>query len=125
MTPFALLMLAAAAASSVAQAAPPKSAPSAERGQAFAERHCARCHAIGLQGASPYPIAPPFRDVARRYPPEDLEEALGEGIMVGHPEMPKFKLEEPQILDLVTYLKSLRQPQSADAASVLMHSQRR
>ncbi len=115
MTTFSIWLTAVALAAATAPVTPSGPAPSAVKGQAFAERHCARCHAIGLTGSSPYPIAPAFRDIAKRYPPEDLEEALGEGIMVGHPEMPKFKLEEPRILDLVEYFKSLRQPQAADA----------
>ena len=35
-----------------------------ERGQAIAEKQCARCHAIGPAGASPMGLAPPFRDRA-------------------------------------------------------------
>ena len=42
------------------------------------------CHAIGRSGASPNPKSPPFRDLSRRYPLSNLEEALGEGIVVGH-----------------------------------------
>jgi hypothetical protein len=38
---------------------------------------------------------------------ESLEEALGEGIVTGHPEMPEFKLDSGQIGDLISYLKWL------------------
>jgi cytochrome c len=36
-----------------------------------------------------------------------LEESLTEGIRTGHPAMPEFALDKHQILDLISYLKSL------------------
>jgi cytochrome c len=53
---------------------------SLERGRVFAETNCARCHAIGPTGDSPVAKAPPFRTLHNRYPVENLEEALAEGI---------------------------------------------
>jgi hypothetical protein len=38
---------------------------------------------------------------------ENLSEALAEGIIVGHPEMPRFELTPHQIEDFLSYLKSL------------------
>jgi len=76
-------------------------------GKAIAERLCARCHQIGLEGQSPLEPAPPFRDLASRYPLEHLEEALGEGILVGNHAMPEFRLEPQQISDLLSYIGSL------------------
>ena len=38
---------------------------------------------------------------------ENLEEALGEGIVVGHPEMPQFQFSPQNVGALVAYLKSL------------------
>jgi hypothetical protein len=32
-----------------------------------------------------------FRTLGKRYPIEALEEALGEGIISGHPDMPEFR----------------------------------
>ena len=81
--------------------------PTIQRGYAFAQANCARCHAIGRSGESPLPKAPPFRTLHERYPVEDLEEALAEGIRTGHPAMPEFALDENQIRDLIPYLKSL------------------
>jgi cytochrome c len=105
------------AATSAQAAPPPRPAAAASRGQAFAEQHCARCHSIGPRGDSPYPLAPPFREIVKRYPVEDLEEAFAEGVMVGHPEMPQFTLEPPQIEDLMAYLKTLRKSAQADASA--------
>ena len=83
-------------------------AAEAERGRAFAERNCGRCHAIGRGGESPNPKAPPFRALHRLYPVENLSEALAEGIRTGHPAMPQFDaLDTEQIEDLIAYLKSL------------------
>lgn len=76
-------------------------------GRAFAEENCARCHAVGETGDSPRPDAPHFRDFQKMWPLESLEEALGEGIAVGHPDMPQFELEPGQIDDLLAYLASL------------------
>jgi cytochrome c len=79
------------------------------RGRAIAGENCARCHAIGRHGESPNPKAPPFRLLHRRFPLEQIEEALAEGIMVGHngPEMPQFVLAPGQINDLIAYLHTI------------------
>ena len=37
--------------------------------------------------------APPFRDVVKKYDPDALEEALAEGIVTGHNNMPEFAFE--------------------------------
>jgi cytochrome c len=79
-----------------------------ERGRAFAQANCASCHAIGPDGVSPLSAAPPFRALQQRYPVEDLEESLAEGIMTAHRAMPQFRLEVGQINDLIIYLKSIQ-----------------
>ena len=78
-----------------------------ERGRAFAQEFCGKCHAIGLAGKSPQANAPAFRVLHKRYPVESLAESLAEGIGTGHPAMPEFELEPAQIDDLIAYLKSL------------------
>ncbi len=77
-------------------------------GLSLVTEKCGRCHAVGLDGSSPHPQAPPFRDIAKRYAPMLLTEALGEGITTGHPDMPEFVFLPPQIDDIVVYLESLR-----------------
>jgi len=79
----------------------------AQRGRTFAQTNCARCHAVGPVGESPLRIAPPFRTLHEKYPVENLEEALSEGIVTGHPTMPEFRLDMAQINDLIAYLKTL------------------
>jgi mono/diheme cytochrome c family protein len=78
-----------------------------DRGLAFATTNCAPCHAIGKTGDSPNGEAPALRTLHERYPVENLEEALAEGIVVGHPDMPQFQLTPLQIEALIAYLKTL------------------
>lgn len=80
------------------------------RGRIIAEKNCGRCHAVGRSGESPNPKSPPFRTLAQKYPLADLEEALGEGILVGHEgaEMPQFRLDATQIEALLAYLASIQ-----------------
>lgn len=80
---------------------------SEQNGLALVEANCSRCHAVGKSGASPFKPAPPFRMLHLRYPVESLEEALGEGIITGHPAMPEFSFDPDQVGDVIAYLKSL------------------
>jgi mono/diheme cytochrome c family protein len=81
--------------------------PSELRGRTFASNNCSRCHTIDRVGPSPLAVAPPFRELHRRYPIETLSEAFAEGIYTGHPTMPAFQLDQDQINDLLAFLKSL------------------
>jgi len=80
------------------------------RGEALLAKDCARCHAIGKLGESRHPQAPPFRSLSKRYPIESLEEALGEGIVSGHPDMPEFRFAGDDVGAIVRYLKSIQEP---------------
>ncbi|KQQ84761.1 hypothetical protein ASF65_20130 [Aureimonas sp. Leaf324] len=77
-------------------------------GRAIAETKCSQCHAVGSSGMSPLESAPQFRSLHERYPVESIEEALAEGIFVGHSPMPVFKLSSQEVGELVGYMKSLR-----------------
>ena len=106
---FAFAAAAVALSGQPALAAPSPAAPSAaDRGLELARRNCSMCHAIGEVGASPNREAPPFRQLGRRYPMENLEEALAEGILTGHPAMPQFRFSPSEIRDLISYLKSIQ-----------------
>jgi len=87
-----------------------------QRGLMIAQLNCSRCHAVGRKGESPNPLSPPFRELGKRYDPDLLQEALAEGILTGHPEMPEFELTPAQIDDLIAYLKSI-QPRDRAALS--------
>lgn len=86
---------------------PDAGAANRQQGLRLARLYCASCHAIDKVSPSPLTIAPPFRDLHKRYPVESLEESLGEGIMTGHPSMPQFQFEPDQIDDFLAFLKSL------------------
>ena len=73
-------------------------------------RDCARCHAVGVSGDSPRADAPAFRTLGTRYPIESLEEALGEGIMSGHPDMPEFQYDADEVGAIIDYLNAIQKP---------------
>jgi mono/diheme cytochrome c family protein len=77
-------------------------------GREIANTFCSRCHAI--HGKSPNPKSPPFRLLGKKYPLSNLEEALSEGIVVGHEgeEMPPFTFSAQQIEALLAYLASVQ-----------------
>lgn len=100
----AMMVLAAATA---ARADP------ATRGEVLLKRHCGGCHATGRAGDSPRPPAPPLRELHRRYAPEALSEALGEGLLTGHPLMPEFRFEPDDVRAIIRYLESIQTRQPA------------
>ena len=83
-------------------------AASVEAGRMMAEAYCAACHSVGIDDESPHLDAPKFRDIAKQYPVEALAEALAEGIVVGHPDMPEFVFEPDEIDHLLDYLISIQ-----------------
>ena len=70
--------------------------------------NCARCHAIDEASLSPEPKAPPFRVIFTKYQPEALEEALAEGIVTGHEQMPVFAFEPEEATAIIAYLDTLK-----------------
>jgi cytochrome c len=98
-----LVLVFAASAAAAQDAAAPK------RGEALVTKNCARCHATARTGESTHPEAPAFRTLGKRYPIEALEEALGEGIISGHPDMPEFTFESAEVGAIIAYLKSIQE----------------
>jgi mono/diheme cytochrome c family protein len=88
----------------------PAAAADLKLGETLLTRDCGHCHAVGRTGASPDKDTPAFRTLGKRYPIESLEEALGEGIMSGHPDMPEFKYNADDVGGIIAYLKSIQQP---------------
>jgi len=84
-------------------------AAAVKRGEALLAKNCSRCHAIASAGESQHPQAPPFRTLGKRYPVEFLEEALGEGIISGHPDMPEFEFAPADVRAIVAYLKAIQE----------------
>jgi len=81
--------------------------PNIAAGKKMAEKLCSRCHSVTKTGKSPNPKAPPFRTFASKWPVEDLEEALAEGIVVGEHIMPEFEFDPEQITNLLGFIKDL------------------
>jgi len=90
--------------------------PLTARGQQLLATNCARCHAIGRTGNSTHPEAPPFRTLNRRYPIDNLAEALAEGLSTGHPDMPEFVFKVADIGAILAYLRSIQSPATAPTA---------
>lgn len=87
---------------------PAFAAPNTVAGRHIAQR-CKACHSVGVKGASPNPAAPPFRTLSQKYPLENLQEALVEGIIVGHAkDMPRTKLTPRQAEDFLRYLAAIQ-----------------
>ena len=76
-------------------------------GQVVAEL-CSRCHATSVGEESPHDQAPSLRHISRNYPVERLAEALAEGMMVGHPDMPVFEFDVAEIDQIIAYLNSIQ-----------------
>lgn len=78
-------------------------------GRDLAQQLCATCHAIGSAERSPNAMAPAFRHIEWRVDLSEMAQKLQDGIIGGHPEMPVFKLTEPESRALVAYLRSIQQ----------------
>lgn len=82
----------------------------AARGFDLLRANCARCHAIDATSTSPNDKAPAFREVVKKYDPDALEEALAEGIVTGHNNMPEFAFEPDDATAIIAYLDTLKSP---------------
>ena len=80
-----------------------------EAGRTLVEANCAASHAVGRVDESAHTDAPPSRILSRHYPIEWLGEALAEGIMVGHPDMPEFALPQDNVAAINAYLESIQE----------------
>ena len=79
----------------------------ARRGQAFAQRICATCHAIRKgQDESPNPSAPTFPVIAQV--PGITALALTVTLQNSHNAMPDLVLETQERSDVIAYILSLR-----------------
>lgn len=98
-------VFAALAACSSPQSGEP---PLVEQGREIAQTNCAACHALDATSDSPHADAPPFRTLSDRYPIDSLQEALAEGIVVGHPDMPEFSFAPEDVDALIAFIESLQ-----------------
>jgi mono/diheme cytochrome c family protein len=109
------LAAALALAACAAEAPDPQAANAApqdtqiETGRRLAELNCASCHAVGAEGASRNPDAPPLRRLAERYPATLMADAFPQRMAVGHPAMPEFPFDTAEIDALLAYLLSIQE----------------
>lgn len=80
-----------------------------QRGEMLLTTNCAPCHAVGTTGDSPRADAPAFRTLSKKYPIETLAESLAEGLFTGHPDMPEFVFEAPDVGAILAYLESIQE----------------
>ena len=95
------------------QSKAPAQSAAAVRGRMLAMRACGGCHAADAVGTSLMAGAPPLRDIATRRPLDDIEAAMAQGLVTGHPAMPRFVFRASEIDDLIAYLDALRSTQSS------------
>ena len=81
------------------------------RGERLVVAACGGCHAVGRDDASPMAAAPPLRTLFGAYPPAHLAEALAEGIVTGHEDMPPFRFAPDEIEAIIAYLDRLTTPE--------------
>lgn len=103
------LVIALASLSTPAFAADDGKSSQIENGRDIAEAHCAPCHAIEKDDASPTRTNEntAFRDLYKRFPIEMLVKAAKTGSIDGHDEMPAFDFSMDEINALLAYIDSL------------------
>jgi len=106
------LHVAGGAALLLAACATPPEQPAADpglvHGETLARQYCSACHAVSRNDPSRMPGAIPFRNLSQLYPVEDLAEALVEGLVTGHPDMPEFRFSAEAANDFIRYLDSIQ-----------------
>lgn len=105
--PVRFVVIALTMSSALAGAAAAQEYDPVKAGHDLVATYCSDCHATEATGASPLPAAPLFRDLHQRYDVEFLSEALVEGIVTAHPEMPQFEFDPEQAAAIIAYLKTL------------------
>lgn len=83
----------------------------AARGEAVAERACAACHGMGLEGRSSFPNAPAFRDMRIDYNAISYERRMAQ-LHAGRVGMPPATVSLAEVADIVAYVRRLRSSQS-------------
>lgn len=90
--------------------AEPATSTAAREGHAFAQASCASCHAIGRSGASPNPVAPPFRAIVNR---EGASSETISAVLRGPHNVPRamdFWISEREVEAIIAYMLTLREP---------------
>jgi len=78
-------------------------------GKTILSDNCSACHAVSVNDESMHLDAPPFRSLSASYPVEQLAEALVEGIMTGHADMPEFAFSVEEVDAILAWLESIQE----------------
>ena len=82
-------------------------------GRGVASAVCANCHGLDQEDAL-RTDTPPLRNVLNNYDADTLHENFEAGLKVGHPDMPQFHFGPLGADVLLTYLKSIQEPEPAE-----------
>ncbi len=99
-------MVAWAATAVSAGESAPSPQPDAD-GKALLASKCGRCHALDVTSVSPLAEAPPFRDVFKKFPTEELRIRLSEGVVSHYKSMPMIDFTDEEVTAIITYLSTL------------------
>ena len=80
---------------------------SVDRGRQVAQSQCAQCHQVGPTGASPSPMAPPFRTLQVRFNHLQFEKRFAE-VESDHEMMPGFMLDKADVDDIAAYVETIK-----------------
>lgn len=100
----ATMLLAGGAAAANAQQGIATDLETIRHGKALAERNCASCHQIGLDGDSPNPLAPAFWAMFTRRPAETIAGMLINKTGPAHSGMPVFEVTQEQAWHLASWI---------------------
>ena len=84
-----------------------------DEGRGVASAVCANCHGLDQQDAL-RADTPALRYVLNNYDADTLHDNFEEGLKVGHPDMPQFHFGPLGADVLLTYLKSIQEPEPAE-----------
>jgi cytochrome c len=105
-TAFAAILLGMMASVATADTAIPAT-PSPENGHALAQRFCTNCHLIENNSSATVPAGvPTFRGIANK--PGQTGQNIMNVLIHPHPPMPDIHLSRAEIVDIISYLESLR-----------------
>jgi mono/diheme cytochrome c family protein len=94
----------------VACAEAPKTPPPAHLvsvGERIAQQQCGECHALSTTRVSPLADAPTFASLRPRYSRAAMAAVLNQRMVTIHPRMPRLRLEEDEIAQLLDYWESI------------------
>ena len=81
--------------------------PSADNGLRLSHLLCSSCHIVDKNQQEPVPAdVPSFFEIANL--PDRTEETLVNYILVPHPKMPNVSLTRDELIDIVTYILTLK-----------------